>query len=390
MIGAAVLGCGTVGSGVVKMLTDNREWIRRAAGQEICLKYVVDIREVDLPEGVELTGDFDKVLADDEVRVCVETIGGARIAYDYTRRALASGRTVVTSNKELVASHGDELIRLAEANGARYLYEASVGGGVPIVRPMENDLSGNRIRRVMGIVNGSTNYLLTRMEDTGASFDVALQEAKRLGYVEANPSADIDGHDARRKLAILAHTAFGSALADEALIPTTGISAVTEDDLKLAHAAGATVKLIARGERTADGWNGWVHPALVPVGHPLYAVRDVFNGILVNGDFVDDVMFYGRGAGSLATASACVGDVIDAARGAKAYARFEAVAPFDAAAAVEMRAFVRVPEGTAIPEGCRTVEAEGLRAVLTPALAPEALDELIRSLRTDAQPMYVI
>lgn len=313
-IRVAVAGCGIVGSGVVSMLTENTADIERRTGARLALTHVLDVRPVAVPEGVALSDSLEDVLQSG-IDVLVETIGGARIALAYTRRALERGVSVVSSNKELVATHGDELLALAAEHGAAYLYEASVGGGVPILRPIRDCLAGNRLTRVVGIVNGSTNYLLTRMEQTGLSFSAALGEAKTLGYVEANPEADVDGIDARRKLLILAHEAFGAQLAGDDRIPTVGISRMTAADLSLADAQGGRVKLIAQAERAADGWTGFVHPMLVPQGHPLYAVSDVFNGICVTGDYVGDVMFYGRGAGARPTASAVVGDVLEIARG---------------------------------------------------------------------------
>ena len=313
MTGVAIMGCGTVGSGAMKMLTDNAESISRAAGREVKLKYVLDVRPVAVPSGVT-QATLDEALADVETRIFVESIGGCGVAYEMTRRALSAGRHVVTSNKELVAERGDELNALAAQNGVMYRYEASVGGGVPVIRPLNTCLAGNRILAISGIVNGSTNYLLTRMEKAGLSFPAALGEAKLLGYVEGNPDADLEGWDARRKLAILANTAFGAKLSDDKKIPTTGIKSITEADFERAHELGGTIKLIAHARRVEDGWTGWVAPAFVPAGHMLYGVGDVFNGMLVNGDFVGDVMFYGRGAGSLPTASAIAGDIIEIAR----------------------------------------------------------------------------
>ena len=314
-IGIAVAGCGVVGSGVVEMLTRNRDVISRAAGRQVVLKYVVDIKKLAVPEGVTLLKDFDRALEDPELRVVAETIGGTRIAYDYTKKALEKGVSVITSNKELVATKGDELKKLAREHGAWYLYEAAVCGGVPVLRPIKTCLAGNRITRLDGIVNGSTNYLLTRMEQSGLSFPAALGEAKELGYVEADPAADIEGWDARRKLAILANAAFGSLLSDDPAISTEGIARLTARDLGCAKALGGAVKLIAHAQRVEEGWTGWVHPALVPEGHPLYGVKGVFNGLCVTGDCVGEVMFYGRGAGMLPTASALIGDLIEIARG---------------------------------------------------------------------------
>ncbi len=314
MTGIAIMGCGTVGSGAMKMLTDNAWAISRSAGRDVKLQYVLDVRPVEVPEGVTQAASLDEALACAETRIFVEAIGGCGIAFEMTRRALSAGRHVVTSNKELVAERGDELNALAAQNGVLYRYEASVGGGVPVIRPLNTCLSGNRILRIDGIVNGSTNYLLTRMEKSGLSFPAALGEAKQLGYVEGNPDADLEGWDARRKLSILANTAFGAKFSDDKKIPTTGIKSVTEADFERAHQLGGTIKLIAHARRSGEGWTGWVSPAFVPAGHMLFCVDDVFNGILINGDFVGDVMFYGRGAGSLPTASAIIGDIIEIAR----------------------------------------------------------------------------
>jgi homoserine dehydrogenase len=314
MTGVAIMGCGTVGAGAMKMLTENKTTIARAAGREVSLLYVMDLRPIEVPEGVRQVSSIDEALSNEDVRIFIEAIGGTGVAYELSRRALAAGRHVVTSNKELVAEHGDELTALAAGNGVTYRFEAAVGGGVPIIRPLGTCVAGNRISRIDGIVNGSTNYLLSRMEKSGLSFSAALGEAKRLGYVEENPDADLEGWDARRKLAILANAAFGAKFSDDKRIPTVGIKSITERDFERAHELGGTIKLIVHGRRLDGGWTGWVSPAFVPKAHMLHNVDDVFNGILIRGDFVGDVMFYGRGAGALPTASAVIGDVIDVAR----------------------------------------------------------------------------
>jgi len=314
MTGVAIMGCGTVGSGAIKMLTENAGRISRSAGREVALTSVLDVRPVAVPPGVTQAASLEEALENADTRIFVESIGGLGVAYEMTRRTLAAGRHVVTSNKELVAERGDELTKLAAEHGVMYRYEASVGGGVPVIRPLNTCLSGNRLETISGIINGSTNYLLTRMEKAGLSFSAALGEAKLLGYLEGNPDADLEGWDARRKLAILAHTAFGAKFSDDKKIPATGIKSITEADFERAHALGGTIKLIAHARRTGGGWTGWVAPAFVPEGHMLYTVNDVYNGILVHGDFIGDVMFYGRGAGSMPTASAIVGDIIEIAR----------------------------------------------------------------------------
>ncbi len=331
MFGIAILGYGIVGSGVGTILSEQAKRLSDATGEEICLKYVVDIQDVKVPEGVKLTKNFDEVLADTDVRLVVETIGGARIAYEYTRRALEAGKNVVTSNKELVATHGDTLLPLAAEKGVRYLYEAAVGGGIPVLFPIYELLLASPIKAVTGIVNGTTNYILTRMKEANASFPAALGEARSLGYLEADPSADIDGWDARRKLAILGNACFGARFDDDAKIPFEGISRVAYEDVELAGKMGMEIKLIAHGERTENGWTGWVSPTLLPANHPVCAARDVFNAICVTGEAVGDVMFYGRGAGSLPTASAVVGDVVQIARNPKATGNKAAAgASFDA------------------------------------------------------------
>lgn len=383
----AIAGYGVVGSGVAEMLIKNRETIAQAIGQDICLEYVVDIREVDLPEGVELTDDIDRVLGDPDVKVLFETIGGARIAYEYTQKALSRGIGVITSNKELVATRGDELRELARQKGAWYLCEAAVCGGVPVLRPLKTDLAGNRILHLNGIVNGSTNFLLTRMEETRMSFNAALAEAKSLGYLEADPTADVDGLDARRKLAILANAAFGARLSDDRLIPTTGIGRVTQRDLHAARLMGGALKLIAHARRTEEGWTGWVHPSFVPDGHPLVGVRDVFNGLCVNGDCVGDVMFYGQGAGRLPTASALIGDLVELARNLDRPVSCDVlpVVPFVAPDEEPVRAIIRV-EGDVLPL-CEAIPVEDVRsdgplnAVLTTDMPLKELKERIGIVR---------
>ena len=384
MIGVAVMGCGVVGYGVVEMLLENREAVSRAVKQDVRPLYMLDIRNLDVPEGVTLTHSFDDIIADPSVQIVVETIGGCRVAYDYTRRALESGRHVVTSNKELVATHGDELTQIAAEHRVSYLFEASVGGGIPVLHPIMRCLQGNRLTGVDGIVNGSTNYLLTQMKEKGVSFPAALGEAKRLGYVEANPDADVEGWDARRKLAILASCCFGSHFSDEALIPTQGISAITENDMRAAQTFDCAVKLIAHAELSADGesWSGWVHPCCVPSAHPLYNVCDVFNGIIVHGDYVGDVMFFGRGAGRKATASAVVGDILDVARESGRFiapAEFERVPGFRTSSDAPRRRLMRASLASQAvmaeyAPDWQTRPVFGELAVMTPALTDAQFD----------------
>lgn len=402
MIGVAVMGCGVVGSGVVEMLMENRDVLTGAAGDELRVLYMLDLRELAVPEGVTLTSRMEDILADERVQIVVETIGGTKVAYPYTKKCLESGRHVVTSNKELVADHGDELLEIAKRHGVTYLYEASVGGGIPILRPIQQDLRGNRISEINGIVNGSTNYLLTEMREKGVGFPAALGEAKRLGYVEANPAADVEGWDARRKIAILANAAFGGRLSDNQAIPTTGISAVTEADMLAAAAFGGSIKLIAHARLNDDAteWTGWVHPCFVPAGHPLYNVNDVFNAIMVHGNFVDDVMFFGRGAGSKPTASAVVGDVLEIAQSMHAPRRrltFDHAPAFDSAPSAPRCMLVRCAGSeeairAGLP-GCEIRPCGGEYAVMT-AVAPgdeleSALHKLSGSMEV-GRPLYVL
>lgn len=373
-VGVAIAGCGVVGSGVAQMLTRNRGGISRAAGRDVALKYMVDLRKVEVPEGVALTSDFERVLEDGDVRVLVETIGGTGVAYDCTRRALEKGVSVITSNKALVAAHGDELKGLAAEHGAWYLYEAAVCGGVPVLRPLNTCLAGNCVSQLSGIVNGSTNYLLTRMELSGLGFPEALGEAKALGYLEADPADDVEGYDARRKLAILTNAVFGSRLKDDALIPTEGIARLTERDLVCARALHGAVKLIAHAERAGEGWTGWVHPTLVMEGNMLASVRGVFNALTVTGDCVGDVTFHGRGAGKLPTASAVIGDVIEAVRSgctAASIERFDSVpafvSPDEKPVALAVRIEGALPEG--LPPALRSVQVDGMTAVLLKPIA---------------------
>jgi homoserine dehydrogenase len=258
-----------------------------------------------------ITHNFNDILNDPEVGVVAEMMGGSHPAYDFTKACLEAGKHVVTSNKEVVSTFGVELCAIAREHGVRYLFEASVGGGIPVIRPMINDLSSNRIHKISGILNGTTNYILTSMRDQGASFEDALKEAQKLGYAEANPSADVDGIDAARKIVILAALASGK-LADPKTIPTEGITKITLTDTHIAQAFGYTVKLIGHATVSDDGkLTAFVSPRMVPACNPLSRIDGVFNGILVQANMVGEVMFYGPGAGKLPTASAVVADIID-------------------------------------------------------------------------------
>lgn len=315
MIKIAILGYGTVGSGVYEILKANPSAIKTKAGDCVEIKYILDIREFkDHPEAHLFTKNFDDILNDDEVSVVVEVMGGLEPAYTFTKSALLKGKNVVTSNKELVATHGTELIALAKEKNVNYLFEASVGGGIPIIRPINQCLTANRIDGVYGILNGTTNFILTKMFKEGASFTDVLAEAQRLGYAERNPEADVEGHDACRKTAILASLATGKFV-DYRKILTEGITKITTTDVAFAEKIGYVIKLIGSAEIAEDGTvSAIVAPRLVSEESQLSGVNGVFNAIMLHGNFLDDVLFYGRGAGKLPTASAVVADVIDACK----------------------------------------------------------------------------
>jgi len=318
MVNVAILGFGTVGSGVAEVLTMNRALIDRRTAQQVRLKYILDVRDFpDSPYKDCFVKDFSVIENDPEVDIVVETIGGATVALDFTRRALAAGKSVVSSNKELVATHGYDLLQLAKEKGVSYLFEASVGGGIPVLRPLTNCLAGNEIQQVCGILNGTTNYILTRMIRAGLSFEQALKEAQDNGYAERDPSADIEGHDACRKICILAALSFGSHVYPDQ-VPTQGITAITLADVDYANSCGYKIKLLGRALRMDSGkLCAYVAPHLVSGSNPLSGVEDVFNAITVTGNAVGDAMFYGRGAGKLPTASAVVGDIADIAKDVK-------------------------------------------------------------------------
>ena len=315
MVNVAILGFGVVGSGVAEVLATNGPHIDQKVDDLIRLKYILDVRDFpDSPFAGKVVHDFSVIENDPEVSIVVETIGGAKAALDFTRRALRAGKSVVTSNKELVAEHGCELLTLAAEQGVSYLFEASVGGGIPILRPLNQCLAANEIEEITGILNGTTNYILTRMIRGGLSFDAALKEAQANGYAEQDPTADIEGHDACRKICILASLAFGRHIYPRQ-VPAEGITGVTLSDVAWAESCGKKLKLLGRAIRQADGRVcAYVSPHLVDVENPLAGVEDVFNAIAVKGNAIGDVMFYGRGAGKLPTASAVVADVIDAAK----------------------------------------------------------------------------
>ena len=311
MISIALLGFGCVGSGTAEVLTENKKLIESRLGCEYKIKYILDLRDFpNSPFGDLVVHDFNKILEDDEVSVVAEMMGGSHPAYDFTKACLEAGKSVVTSNKEVVASFGVELCEIAASHGVRYMFEASVGGGIPIIRPMMTDLASNKINSINGILNGTTNYILTAMRDDGKSFSDALGEAQRLGYAEANPAADVEGKDAARKTVILGAIASGKLVSPEA-ISTEGITNISLCDVELAQTLGYSIKLIGHAEDRDGKLLAFVSPMAVSESNPLARIDGVFNGILVNANMVGDVMFYGPGAGKLPTASAVVADIVD-------------------------------------------------------------------------------
>ena len=311
MVNIAVLGYGTVGSGVVEVINTNHEIINKRAGEEINIKYVLDLRDFPGdPVQQILTHDFNDILNDDEVKVVVEVMGGINPAYTFVKQCLAAGKSVATSNKELVASHGPELLAIAKEHNVNFLFEASVGGGIPIIRPLNTSITADEVTEITGILNGTTNYILTKMDPEGASYDEVLKQAQELGYAERNPEADVEGGDACRKIAILTSIVYGKHL-DYTKIHTEGITKISTEDFKYADALGVSIKLVGTTKKEGDTLYSFVAPMMLDENHPLSGIHDVFNGIFVHGNVVDDIMFYGRGAGKLPTASAVVSDVVD-------------------------------------------------------------------------------
>ncbi|MET0016800.1 homoserine dehydrogenase [Oscillibacter sp.] len=310
----AILGLGTVGTGVAKVVAENARQIERKLGEPLTVKSILVRHFKDSPYRQLMIDDFSRIERDSEIRVVVETIGGVDAAYEYTRRALEAGKHVVTANKQLVAEKGCELLELARKKKVNYLFEASVGGGIPVLHPLTECLCANRVDEIYGILNGTTNYILSRMVRTGAFFSDALREAQAKGYAEADPTADVQGIDAGRKICILADLAFGAQVRPQD-VPMEGIKKLSLRDVKVAQRAGYRIKLLGRCLRMPGGGRtAYVAPHLVPEEHPLANVEDVFNAVVVKGNAVGEVMFYGRGAGELPTASACVSDVLECLR----------------------------------------------------------------------------
>ncbi len=312
MVSIAVMGHGVVGSGVVEILLTHKQKLFSHLGEEIYVKKVLDLREFpDSPIADRFTKSFDDIINDLEIRVVVEVMGGINPAYDYVKRSLKAGKSVVTSNKELVAAHGAELLELARQENVNFLFEASVGGGIPIIRPMNQCLVANNVDEIAGILNGTTNFILTKMIEDGMQFDDALKLAQDLGFAERNPAADIEGHDACRKICILASLAFGKHVYPDA-VHTEGITNITLEDVKFAEKFGCVIKLISRVKKLDNGKIDIITaPMLVPNKSQLANIDYEFNGIMVRGDCTGDVVFYGKGAGKLPTASAVCADIVD-------------------------------------------------------------------------------
>lgn len=364
MIKIAVLGMGTVGGGVADIIDGNSRSISKKLGGSgeklIEIKYVLD-RRTNVGHGCDglVTDDIDKILNDDEVSVVVETMGGVHPAYEFTKRSLERGKSVVTSNKAVVAACGAELLGIARENGVAYLFEASVGGGIPVIRPLMNCLAANEIISIYGILNGTTNYILTEMERCGVTFEAALEDAKRLGYAEADPTADISGADTARKICILADVAFGMYITHEDIC-YRGIESVVPADIKCASMLGYRIKLLGAARRCENGAEVFVEPMLVPAHSPLALVDNVYNAVSVEGNAVGDIMFSGRGAGAMPTASAVVADIIDAVTCSPKYPDFDPEGGKVVPAGLDGPVFVRVKVGD---EGRRFADKLGAEVV---------------------------
>lgn len=314
MVNIGILGYGTVGSGVVEVINTNQESINRKAGMEINVKYVLDLKDFPGdPIQEKIVHDVNIILDDPEVNVVVEVMGGVEPAYTFVKKALLNGKSVVTSNKALVAKHGAELLEIAKENKLNFLFEASVGGGIPIIRPLNQSLTADEIKEIAGILNGTTNYILTKMDKEGLAFDTVLREAQEKGYAERNPEADVEGYDSCRKIAILSSLAYGFQV-DFEDIHTEGITKITDMDFKYAEKLGRSIKLIGMSRKEENDVYAIVAPFMITPDHPLYSVSDVINGIHITGNMVGDVTFIGAGAGKLPTASAVVTDVVDCAK----------------------------------------------------------------------------
>ena len=314
MVNIAVMGYGTVGSGVVEVINTNGKRINQRIGEELNIKYVLDLRDFPGdPVQEKIIHDFETIVNDDEIKIVVEVMGGIEPAYTFVKRCLLAGKSVATSNKELVAKHGAELLSIAREKNINFLFEASVGGGIPIIRPLNSSLTADEIEEITGILNGTTNYMMTKMFYEGADYDTVLKEAQANGFAEQNPEADVEGYDACRKIAILSSLISGQQV-DFEDIYCEGITRITVEDMKYAKEMGMTIKLLASSKRQGEKLHAIVAPCLIYPEHPLYSVDGVFNAIFVHGNVLGDAMFYGSGAGKLPTASAVVADVVEEAK----------------------------------------------------------------------------
>ncbi len=345
MKNVAVMGYGTIGSGVVEILEKNKEIIAKKTGEPVQVKYVLDLREFPGTSVADkIVHDFSVIEKDPEVSMVIETMGGLNPAYPFVKASLMAGKHVATSNKALVAAYGTELLKIAREHNVNFLFEASVGGGIPIIRPLYTSLAGEEMEEITGILNGTTNYILTKMDKDGETFETALREAQDLGYAERNPEADVEGHDTCRKIAILTAMAAGHEVNYEHIY-TEGITNITDVDFSYADALGTSVKLFG-SSRIKDGTvHAFVAPVMIGKDHPLYSVNDVYNGILVKGNMLGTSMFYGSGAGKLPTASAVIADIIEALQNHDHHVEMGwdekslAIAPMDS---ISFRYFLRI------------------------------------------------
>ncbi len=399
MVQVAIMGYGTIGSGVAEIIAQNAEQISKGCGQDVALKYVLDLRDFPgSPVEDKIVHDFSVIEKDPEVNVVVETMGGLNPSYPFVKASLLAGKHVVTSNKALVAAYGTELLAIAKEKNVNFLFEASVGGGIPIIRPLYRCLKGEKILEITGILNGTTNFILTKMAKEGASFEAVLKEAQELGYAERNPEADVEGYDTCRKIAILTAMATGKEVNYED-IHTEGVTKITDIDFKYADKLGTSVKLFGTSRMEDGVVSAWVAPVMIGKDHPLYAVNDVFNGIMVKGNMLGTAMFYGSGAGKLPTASAVVADIMEAAENADQHVAFgwssdrQTIA--DQKTCVH-RYFIRVEGSTAEAEQAATAAFAGAKlvkldelndefAVLTDELSEAACAESIAELEKKAK-----
>lgn len=394
MVSVAIMGHGVVGSGVAEILLTHKQKLFSSLGEEIYIKKILDLREFpDSPVADRFTKDFEEIVNDLEIRVVVEVMGGLKPAYDFVKRCLKAGKSVVTSNKELVAAHGAELLAIAKEENVNFMFEASVGGGIPIIRPMNQCLVANNVSEVAGILNGTTNFILTKMIEDGMQFEDALKLAQDLGFAERNPAADIEGHDACRKICILASLAYGKHVYPES-VHTEGITKITLDDVNLAEAFGYVIKLIGKVKKLEGGKIDIITaPMLVPFKSQLSNIDNEFNGIMVRGDCTGDVVFYGKGAGKLPTASAVVADIVDCCKHLKAR-RFLFWADGDGKNIIDYREsvsamFVRVT-GSGAKDKAESVFGEvnsvadgEMLALITPEMAYGDFEEKCKALEAD-------